>query len=103
VGVRSVELELRGQLGKQKDLYGGTRSVPPWSRYAISISNCARLKLLTLRSVPEIHICNERVLTSVAAHVQAETMPEAIRPGLTLREAEVNSSEFLGDTPVYRA
>jgi hypothetical protein len=38
--------------------------------------------------------------TSVAAHVQAETMPEAIRPGFTEREADENSSESLGETPV---
>lgn len=41
--------------------------------------------------------------TSVAAHVQAETMPEAISPGFTEREADENSSEFLGEKPVYRA
>jgi hypothetical protein len=35
--------------------------------------------------------------TRVAAHVHAETIPEAIRPGLTLREALVNSSEFFGE------
>lgn len=39
-------------------------------------------------------------LTSVAAHVQAETMPEAISPGLTLRDALLNSSELLGENPV---
>lgn len=41
-------------------------------------------------------------LTSVAAHVHAETIPEAMRPGLTLLEALLNSSEFLGEKPVYR-
>jgi hypothetical protein len=41
--------------------------------------------------------------TSVAAHVQADTIPEAIRPGLTLRDALLNSSEFLGEYAVYRA
>ena len=45
----------------------------------------------------------ERALTRVAAHVQAETMPEAMRPGLTLRDALLNSSELLGEKPVYRA
>lgn len=43
------------------------------------------------------------VLTSVAAQVQAETIPDAMRPGLTEREAEENSSEFRGETPVYLA
>lgn len=43
------------------------------------------------------------VLTRVAAQVQAETIPDAIRPGFTLREAEVNSSESFGETPVYLA
>ena len=38
----------------------------------------------------------------VAAHVQALTMPEAIRPGLTAREADENSSEFDGEKAVYR-
>ena len=41
--------------------------------------------------------------TRVAAHVQAETIPEAIRPGLTLRDALENSSALLGEKPVYRA
>jgi hypothetical protein len=38
--------------------------------------------------------------TSVAAHVQAETMPDAISPGFTEREADENSSESFGETPV---
>ena len=38
--------------------------------------------------------------TNVAAQVQAETMPEAISPGLTLRDALLNSSELLGEKPV---
>ena len=42
-------------------------------------------------------------LTSVAAHVQADTIPDAMRPGLTLRDALLNSSEFLGEYAVYRA
>jgi len=42
-------------------------------------------------------------LTSVAAHVQADTIPAAIRPGLTLRDALQNSSEFFGEYAVYRA
>lgn len=41
--------------------------------------------------------------TRVAAHVQAETIPAAIRPGLTLRDALENSSALLGEKPVYRA
>lgn len=41
-------------------------------------------------------LCN-----SVAAHVHAETMPEAIKPGLTLREAVLNSSEVLVLKRVY--
>lgn len=42
------------------------------------------------------------VLTSVAAQVHADTMPDAIRPGFTLLDALLNSSEFLGEKPVYR-
>lgn len=34
--------------------------------------------------------------SSVAAHDQAETMPQAMSPGLTLCEAELNSSAFFG-------
>lgn len=30
-------------------------------------------------------------------------MPEAMRPGFTLLEALLNSSEFFGEKPVYRA
>ncbi len=41
--------------------------------------------------------------TSVAAHDQAETIPEAMRPGLTLRDALLNSSVFFGENAVYRA
>lgn len=40
------------------------------------------------------------LLTSVAAHVQAETMPDAMRPGFTLLDALLNSSEFFGENPV---
>ena len=39
-------------------------------------------------------------LTSVAAQVHADTIPEAIRPGLILRDALVNSSELLGENAV---
>ena len=49
------------------------------------------------------HCVSKWELTSVAAHVHAETIPEAIRPGLTLRDALLNSSEFFGENPVYRA
>jgi hypothetical protein len=42
-------------------------------------------------------------LTSVAAHVQADTIPDAMRPGLTLRDALLNSSVSLGEYAVYRA
>jgi hypothetical protein len=35
--------------------------------------------------------------TSVAAQVQADTIPDAIRPGLMLRDALLNSSVFLGE------
>lgn len=33
----------------------------------------------------------------------AETIPDAINPGFTLREALLNSSEFCGEKAVYRA
>lgn len=39
----------------------------------------------------------------VAAHVHAETIPAAMRPGGTLRDAELNSSALLGFQRVYRA
>jgi hypothetical protein len=38
--------------------------------------------------------------TKVAAHVHADTIPEAINPGLTHRDALLNSSEFLGEKAV---
>src|SRR5712671_4278323 len=41
--------------------------------------------------------------TRVAAHVQADTIPDAMRPGLTLRGALLNSSVFLGEYAVYLA
>jgi len=44
-----------------------------------------------------------QILTRVAAHVHAETIPDAMRPGFMLRDALLNSSEFLGEKPVYRA
>ena len=46
---------------------------------------------------------NLGTLTRVAAQVHAETIPDAMRPGLTLREALLNSSEVFGEKPVYRA
>ena len=46
---------------------------------------------------------NRVARTKVAAHVHAETIPDAIRPGLTLREALLNSSALFGENPVYRA
>lgn len=48
-------------------------------------------------------IYGNRKLTSVAAHVQADTIPDAIRPGLMLRDALLNSSEFFGEYAVYLA
>lgn len=42
------------------------------------------------------------LLTIVAAVVQAETIPAAMRPGLMLREAVLNSSALLGENDVYR-
>ena len=41
-----------------------------------------------------------RWLTRVAAHVHADTIPAAIRPGLTLRDALLNSSELFGENSV---
>lgn len=69
---RSVLLKLAGDHGKEKDLDGSTGSIPPRSADAklVSAQNCKR----------------------VAAHVQALTMPAAIKPGGTLRLAELNSS-----------
>lgn len=70
----SVLLKLAGDHGKEKNLDGSTGSVPPRSTDAEFVSaqtlDCKR----------------------VAAHVQALTMPAAIKPGGTLRLAELNSS-----------
>ena len=38
--------------------------------------------------------------TRVAAHVHAETIPAAMRPGLTLLDALLNSSALFGEKPV---
>lgn len=48
-------------------------------------------------------LTRKNIHTSVAAHVHADTIPEAINPGLTLLEALENSSEDLGENAVYRA
>jgi hypothetical protein len=40
--------------------------------------------------------------SKVAAQVQAETMPEAMSPGLTEREAVLNSSDWWVEYCVYR-
>jgi hypothetical protein len=51
--------------------------------------------------IPYLYACAEEV-KSVAAHVHAETMPAAINPGLTLLDADVNSSDEDGLKLVYR-
>jgi hypothetical protein len=56
---------------------------------------------IDVRSIIEDSNMNQR--TSVAAHVQADTIPDAINPGFTLREALVNSSELFGENAVYLA
>lgn len=39
--------------------------------------------------------------SNVAAHVQADTIPDAIRPGLTERDAVLNSSDCFVEYAVY--
>lgn len=40
--------------------------------------------------------------SNVAAQVQADTIPDAIRPGLTDRDAVLNSSDCFVEYTVYR-
>jgi hypothetical protein len=97
-----VESEKTKNLGEQEDLNHRTSTVPPRSRDTIFICYCTRLKLLHNDQIHVIVVGKAlEEPTNVAAHVQADTIPEAIRPGLTLREAELNSSESLGEKPVY--
>lgn len=62
------------------------------------LCNCAKPS-----SAPDDEKNEDLGRTSVAAHVQAETIPEAINPGLILLDAVLNSSESLGENGVYRA
>ena len=87
-------------LRKEEDLDSGTSPVPPRARNPVLVRNGTGLEL---EEMSVDHCVSKRELTSVAAHVHAETIPEAIRPGLTLRDALLNSSEFFGENPVYRA
>lgn len=88
---RSVLLKLAGDHGKEKDLDGSTRSIPPRSTDA---------KLVSAQSKHQSTTAGNYLYTyavaldckRVAAHVQALTMPAAIKPGGTLRLAELNSS-----------
>jgi len=64
------------------------------------IRNCTTLQLGKPTSVTTLVNRNELGPTSVAAQVHADTIPEAIRPGFILRDALVNSSEFLGENAV---
>jgi hypothetical protein len=44
----------------------------------------------------------DSLCSNVAAHVHAETIPTAIRPGLMLFSADKNSSVLFGSNEVYR-
>jgi hypothetical protein len=75
--------------------------IPKDCSRTILISDSATLKLRQGHSTKlKPHKETNILLTSVAAQVHAETMPEAMRPGLTLREAVLNSSEFFGENGV---
>ncbi len=121
--IRSVELELGGQLVqpvrvdigstipanadlcKKEDLNSCASTIPPWTRNAVFVCHSTGLQLQRMQSVKQPHrvFMEMEKLTSVAAHVQADTIPDAIRPGLTLRDALLNSSVFFGEYAVYRA
>lgn len=45
--------------------------------------------------------CLQKALYHLASHVHADTIPLAIRPGLMLREAVLNSSLVLVSNRVY--
>jgi hypothetical protein len=93
-------------LCKKKDLNSCASTIPPRARNAVFVCHGTRLELQSTHDVnlPKV-VCVESTgkLTSVAAHVQADTIPDAISPGLTLRDALLNSSELLGEYAVYRA
>ena len=102
----NVKMSSITHLRKQENLDRSTRAIPPRSRDPIFVGDGTGLQLqiqshelkpLWCRSQWTV---NNVLLTNVAAHVQADTMPDAIRPGFTLREALLNSSELLGEKPV---
>lgn len=65
--------------------------------------NCRLQHYFEAATVTNVGQRNKGILpTIVAAVVQAETIPAAMRPGLTLREAVLNSSALLGENEVYR-
>jgi len=51
---------------------------------------------------PQDSILTVELCKRVAAHVHADTIPEAIRPGLTDLEAVLNSSDCFVEYIVYR-
>lgn len=87
----SVLLKLAGDHGKEKDLDGSTGSVPPRTTDTKFVSAHSEHHTTTdgndLRTYAVALDCKR-----VAAHVQALTIPAAIKPGGTLRLAELNSS-----------
>jgi hypothetical protein len=93
VGMASwrILLDLARQDGKQQDLDGGTSCVPKRTRNTISIRNLVNLSIVeTTQPTAGLTVLD---CSSVAAHVHAETIPEAISPGLTERDAVLNSSD----------
>ena len=88
-----VHLRLAGQNREHEDLYCRTSGVPEGA-WPLKVSKGERYlgSVLSLPATPyrypTVALCNK-----VAAHVQADTMPAAISPGLTLLEAVLNSSD----------
>jgi hypothetical protein len=93
VGMASwcILLDLTRQNGKQQDLDGGTSCVPKGTRNTISIGDLVNISIVeTTQPSAGLTVLD---CSSVAAHVHAETIPEAISPGLTERDAVLNSSD----------
>ena len=86
----SVLLKLAGDHGKEKNLDGSTGSVPPRSTDAEFVSAQSEHQIATNGSSLTYAVALDCKM--VAAHVQALTMPAAIKPGGTLRLAELISS-----------
>ena len=87
---RRILLDLASQNGEHKDLDRRSRRVPERTGDSVRVSNLTKSIFCITSSKTSLTVldCN-----SVAAQVHAETIPEAMRPGLTDLDAVLNSSD----------